>query len=302
MRTPALYIAEELMPFLRAKLAEFLYSGGMTQAEIGEYLGLTQAMVSKYLAGRYKSPPEPVAERLTKIAEEAARFILYGGSKEDAVVLVSRRLVELFQSGFLCKYYAEYAGISEDACRSIYSVQRCRGEVLEELALALRRLLEIEGFEKLIPEVRSNFAYALCTPSSKGDVAAVPGRITVVKGKPFALPPEFGVSSFTAGLLIELGRIRPEIRSVLNIRAGEDVETALKSAGMMVTHVTTGGLPGEESIRRIARVFRDASYDAVVDEGGHGVEPMVYIFGEGPFDVVDKLRKIVDALGNSKAR
>ncbi|NJF25235.1 thiamine-phosphate synthase family protein [Thermococcus sp. Bubb.Bath] len=301
MKTPALYIAEELMPFLRAKLAEFLYSGGMTQAEIGEYLGLTQAMVSKYLAGKYRSPPGPVAERLIAIAEEGARFILYGGSKEDAIVLISRRLVELLQSGFLCKYYAEYAGISEEACRSIYSVQRHRGEVLEELALALRRLLEIGGFGKLIPEVRSNFAYALNTPSSNGDVAAVPGRITVVKGKPFALPPEFGVSNFTAGLLVEIGKIRPEVRSVLNIRAGGDVEAALKRAGMKAVRVKTGGLPEEEAIRRIAEVFRDAPHDAVVDEGGHGVEPMVYLFGEGPFDVVDKLRKLVEALENEKA-
>jgi predicted fused transcriptional regulator/phosphomethylpyrimidine kinase len=209
--------------------------------------------------------------------------------------------VELFQSGFLCRYYAEYAGISEDACRSIYSTQRHRGEVLEELALALRRLLEIEGFERLIPEVRSNFAYALHAPSSNGDVVAVPGRITVVKGKPFALPPEFGVSNFTAGLLIEVGKVRPEVRSVLNIRAGEDVETDLGMAGLMVARVKTGGLPEEEGIKRIAEVFRDAPYDAVVDEGGQGVEPMVYIFGEGPFDVVDKLRKLVGAIENEKA-
>lgn len=296
MRTPSLYIAEELMPFLRAKIAENLYRGGMKQAQIAEYLGITQAMVSKYLAGKYKKLPEELAERIEDIALEVSRLILFGGSKEDAIILTSRKLFELFQNGFLCRFYAEYSGVSEEACRFIFAGQADRGEVLEVLNAALSELAKMEAFPGLIPEVRSNFAYAL--PSVRGieDVAAVPGRITAVKGKPFALPPEFGASTFTAGILVELARIRPEIRSVLNIRYGGDVEEAIERCGFKVARVKTGGLGERDAVKTIAEVFRNGVYDIVIDVGGFGVEPLVYIFGETPFDVVEKLKRLVENL------
>ncbi|NJD98422.1 helix-turn-helix domain-containing protein [Thermococcus sp. LS1] len=296
MRTPSLYIAEELMPFLRAKIAESLYKSGMKQVQIAEYLGITQAMVSKYLAGKYKVPPKKVADELEKLASEVSKLILFGGSREDAIVLTSRRFFELFQNGFLCRFYAEYAGVSEESCRSLFSAQPSRGEILEMLNLALNELLRDETFPSLIPEVRSNFAYALPNPRGSEDVAAIPGRITSVKGKAFALPPEFGASSFTAGILVELGKIRPEIRSVLNIRYGEDVENALKKAGFKVARVKTGGLSEDEAVKRIAAVFKDGVYEAVIDEGGFGVEPVVYFFGKDPVEVVEKLKRLVELL------
>ncbi|NJE05329.1 helix-turn-helix domain-containing protein [Thermococcus sp. M36] len=296
MRTPSVYIAEELMPYLRARVAENLYREGMKQSQIAEYLGITQAMVSKYLSGRYKRPPAEVAAKLDSIADEIVKVILFGGNRSEVIVLTARRLFELFQSGFLCRFYADYSGVSEDACRSMFSVQRDRGEVLEVLNLALGELTRLEGFPSLIPEVRSNFAYALSSPRGPEDVAAVPGRITTARGRMFALPPEFGASSFTAGILVEVGRIRPEIRSVLNIRYGGDIEEVLESVGFKVARVKTGGLSEEEAVKAIAAVFESGTYDTVVDEGGLGVEPLTYIFGRDPFEVVDKLRRLVRAL------
>ncbi|ASJ00014.1 thiamine-phosphate synthase family protein [Thermococcus gorgonarius] len=296
MRTPAVYLAEVIMPYLRAKIAEVLYKGNFKQAEIADYLGVTQAMVSKYLSGKYKKPPDELARKIEEIAEEVGRFILYGGTKEEAIVLVSRRLVELFQSGFLCRFYAEYAGISEEACHTIYLTSG-KGEVLEKLSLALRRLTALQNFGELIPEVRSNFAYSVQSPLGPEDVAAVPGRITLAKGKPYALPPEFGASRFTAGILVEVGKLRPEVRCVLNIRYGEDVERALKLLRFKVARVSTEGLEEREAVKKIASPFSIDLYDVVIDEGGHGVEPVVYIFGRDPFEVVDKIERLLRVLG-----
>ncbi|NJE03986.1 thiamine-phosphate synthase family protein [Thermococcus sp. MV11] len=296
MRTPSVYVAEELMPYLRARIAEGLYRAGMRQSGIGEYLGITQAMVSKYLAGKYKRPPAEVAEKLDEIAGEAIRLILFGGKKEEAIALVSRRIFELFQTGFLCRFYSAYSGVSEETCRSMFSVQGNRAEVIEVLNLALGELAKIRGFPSLIPEVRSNLAYALPSPRGPEDVAAVPGRITAAKGRIFYLPPEFGASHFTAGILVELASIRPEIRSVLNIRHGGDVETALGRAGFKVCRVRTGGLEENEAVRVIAGALGERPCDAVIDEGGPGVEPLVYIFGESPMEVVEKVRRLIGAL------
>ncbi|WP_297463657.1 thiamine-phosphate synthase family protein [Thermococcus sp.] len=301
MKTPSVYIAEELMPYLRAKVAEGLYRAGMRQSGIAEYLGITQAMVSKYLARKYKRPPEEVAERLDSIAEEIVRVVLFGGHREEVIALATRRLFELFQSGFLCRFYSSYSGVGEELCRSMFSVQRDRGEVLDVLTLALGELERIALFPSLIPEVRSNFAYSLPSPRGPEDVAAVPGRITTAKGRIFALPPEFGASSFTAGILVELGKLAPGIRSVLNVRYGDDMEMAMAKAGFKVARVKSGGLPDREAVRLIASPFKTGSYDAVIDEGGLGVEPLVYIFGRNPFEVVDKLRKLVEALGGKEA-
>lgn len=296
MRTPAVYLAEEVMPYLRARIAEILYQGGVRQADIGNYLGVTQAMISKYLAGKYKRPPQELARKMDGLAEEVGRFILYGGSREEAIVLVSKRLVELFQSGFLCKFYSQYADISGEVCHTIYST-RGRGEVLEKLAIVLKRLTSLNGFGDLIPEVRSNFAYAVASPLDSEDVAAVPGRITLAKGKPYSLPPEFGASRFTAGILVEVGKVRPEVRSVLNVRYGRDVERALEGLGFKTARVKTEGLSEEEAIKKIAGPFSMDFYDVVVDEGGHGVEPLVYIFGRDPFEVLEKIEHLLGALG-----
>ena len=296
MRTPSVYIAEELMPYLRAKVAERLYSAGFKQSRIARCLGITQAMVSKYLAGKYRKPPEEVAVLLDEIADEVTRLILSGSPREEIIAFLSRRLFELFSNEAVCKHYAEYAGVSENRCRELVPVFS-RLAFLDELALALRELLSLDDFSRLIPEVRSNFAYAPPEAKKPEDVAAVPGRITLVKGRPHALPPEFGASRFTASLIIEVMGRRPSVRSVLNIRHGEDVENALRRAGLSFTRVKTGGLPEEDAVRAIAEAFEERVWDAVIDEGGEGVEPVVYVFGRNPLDVVGKVRKILGVMG-----
>ncbi|WP_297506277.1 thiamine-phosphate synthase family protein [Thermococcus sp.] len=295
MRTPSVYIAEELMPYLRAKIAEALYRAGFRQARIASYLGITQAMVSKYLAGKYRVPPEGVSKLLDAVAEEVSRLIIGGSSKEEVLLLLSRRLYELFTTEEVCRHYSSYAGVSEGLCRELVPPFP-RSAVLDELDVALRELLSLEGFSSLIPEVRSNFAYAPANARRPDDVAAVPGRITLVKGRPYALPPEFGASVFTASLVVEVMKRRPSLRSVLNIRYGEDVERALERAGLKFTRVRTGGLSEMEAVKTIAKAFESAEWDAIVDGGGKGVEPLVYIFGRNPLEVVGKVKRLLEVM------
>jgi predicted fused transcriptional regulator/phosphomethylpyrimidine kinase/predicted transcriptional regulator len=296
MRVPSVYIAEELMPYLRAKVSEILYSKGFTQAQIASWLGTTQAMVSKYLSGKVKAPPREIVELLDVLAGEIARLIEDGARKEEVILFTTRRIIGLFRERKLCEHYSRYAGVSADLCSQFFSPTPEK-DVLFELGLALRELLALDGFGDLIPEVRSNFAYALPGARTPSDVASVPGRITLAKGRPFALPPEFGASRFTAGLLIEVIKYRPEIRSVINVRYGEDVEMALEKAGFKAARVKTGGMSDAEAMDVLAAPFQREVYDAIIDEGGEGVEPLVYIFGRTPFEVLRKVEKLIKALG-----
>lgn len=51
MRAPCEVVIWNLLPGIRSELAKELYTLGMTQHEISEKLGITQAAVSQYLGG-----------------------------------------------------------------------------------------------------------------------------------------------------------------------------------------------------------------------------------------------------------
>ncbi|HIH73258.1 MAG: Phosphomethylpyrimidine kinase [Thermococcales archaeon 44_46] len=294
MKTPCEFWAEEVMPNLRANVARILYSKGLTQAKIAEHLGITQAMVSKYLTGKYRRLNGELGKEVEKVAQEVAGLILYGAKKEDLVRFLNRKFFEMFRSGILCRGYLDYIGSSDESlCREIFTEEPSRTQILEELSLALSELLRDEKFLGLIPEVRSNFAYSLPKPKEKNDVAAIPGRITVVKGKAYALPPEFGVSEHMAEVLIGLSEIFPEVRSVLNIRYDEKISGALKKAGFKVGTVEKSERSEEETVKLITEEFKKKGIlDAVIDKGGFGIEPCVYIFGKSPIEVVEKVKKL----------
>jgi len=294
MRIPSVYIAEELMPYLRARIAEILYREGLKQARIANYLGITQAMVSKYLGGNYKRPPLDVAGLVDSLAEDIARLILLGASREEVIAFTSRKLFELFSSGKLCGHYSSYAGVSEETCRALFSSAVVGA--LEEMKLALGELLSLPGFSGLIPEVRSNLAYAPRGAKSPADVIAIPGRITLVKGRPYALPPEPGASKFTASLILAVTERNPEIRSVINVRLDAKIKKALSKANLNVVWVKTGGMSDEEAIDVVAKLFEEKTWDVVLDEGGEGVEPLVYIFGRDPLDIVKKVKVILEVM------
>ena len=293
MRTPSVYIAEELMPYLRARIAGILYNEGFKQSRIAGYLGITQAMVSKYLGGTYKRPPEEIASLLDGIAEEIVSLILSGASKDEIITFTSRRLFELFSSR-LCRHYAHYAGVSEETCRFLFVPPH--SSALEEMRLALRELLSLKGLPKLIPEVRSNLAYAPPGVKNPSDVIAIPGRITLVKGRPYALPPEPGASKFTASLILTVSEKAPEVRSVMNVKLDERVAEAIRKLPGNYAEVRTGGLSDEEAIAKIAGLFENNSPDFVLDWGGEGIEPLAYVFGRNPLDVVGKVKALLGVM------
>ena len=77
-------------------------------------------------------------------------------------------------------------------------------------------------FARLVPEVRTNIAFALPDAAGPEDVAAVDGRITVVAGMPKAAGPiEFGSSDHLARRVIELRKYDNSLRAAVNFRWNE---------------------------------------------------------------------------------
>ncbi|MFA4646458.1 thiamine-phosphate synthase family protein [Pyrococcus kukulkanii] len=292
MRTPSSFWAEVVLPSIRAKVAKILYSKGYSQIKIAKELGVTQAMVSKYLS-KYTLPEllEPIEDEIDTIALTIAEMMEKNAGKEDIIKVLERKFFDLLLDEKFCRLYEKYSGVRGIVCREILP-GTSRKEILDELAKALDILLKDEKFPELIPEIRSNFAHSIPNPKSVNDVAAIPGRITLVKGKPYAMPPEFGASRHTARLLIKISRYNPSIRAVLNVRFGEDVKNALERSGLKIYYLSKENRSEEETEDEIAGAFREESWDVVVDPGGYGVEPCVYIFGRDPLEVVGKLKKI----------
>ncbi len=66
MKPPCLYMVNEVIPNLRKRISKKLSQEGYTQKQIAESLGITQAMVSKYL----KTDLEEIKKRGERIYED----------------------------------------------------------------------------------------------------------------------------------------------------------------------------------------------------------------------------------------
>jgi predicted fused transcriptional regulator/phosphomethylpyrimidine kinase/predicted transcriptional regulator len=168
-----------------------------------------------------------------------------------------------------------------------------RMEVLNELNRALSALSMYPRFDRLIPEVRTNIVMCTKDPKDTNDVAAFPGRITVMKGRAAAVSrPEFGASRHMSIILLTARKINPNVRAVTCIKYDKIIEQAMKQAGLQFIVMDRSRY---ESIERFLQTLEDIE-DGVVDPGGAGIEPVVYIFGKNAINVVEKIIKIVNKI------
>lgn len=101
--------------------------------------------------------------------------------------------------------------------------------IMGNLARAVNMLQESAEFARLMPEVRVNLVYALPDARTGKDVAAIDGRITVVRGLPYASGlPTWGGSDHMARLIIETRKYDPEINAGINFKCDADVIEVMK--------------------------------------------------------------------------
>lgn len=91
--------------------------------------------------------------------------------------------------------------------------------VLGNLISAVEMLENCPDFSALMPEVRVNLVYALPGARTPDEVAAIDGRITVVRGLPHAPGlPNWGASDHMARLIIEVRKYDPTINAGINFK------------------------------------------------------------------------------------
>ena len=187
-----------------------------------------------------------------------------------------------------------------------YVLRECeRYRCIRELKEAVRRLTDGKC-GNVIPEIQSNFVYALPYAGETGDVAAIPGRMVRVGEDARTLyDPEFGASSHVASVVLTVMRYDRECRSAMDIRFSEDIVKICRDLGYTVDYFSRSDEP--EDIKRkegsslewgtnYVLSKRDTIPDMIFDRGDIGKEPIVRILGRSPAEVADKVLNVSRAV------
>lgn len=181
--------------------------------------------------------------------------------------------------------------------------ESCRYQVIEDLGIAVENLVNMKNFADLIPETQSNLVYAIPNARRIEDVAGVNGRI--VKAGDKSVPTsgiKFGASKHVASSILEYMKTNQIIRSALNIKNDKNILKTCKKLFIVSFYERnfeprkikeTEGNSISWGIKMA--LLKNPDADIIYHSGDVGKEPMIIIFGQGPQDVVDKVKKILDS-------
>lgn len=276
-------LQERIYPILRAEVAQRLSEKGLRQGRIAEHLGVSQAMVSKYLR-------KPI-----RVPAGIGRAPL-----QELVAAAVARALEAEQQGILpawCPLCVAPAATAEDPAALLRTTECLRSEEVArapEADLVLANLSQAEkrlhggALLRLAPEVRINLAMALPNARDSRGVAAFPGRLVDLRGELRSVSaPDFGASNHLADLLLRIRRSQPAVRAILCLRYGDDVRAGLRASSLRFLMLKRVGaeLP-------ISLTGREPP-DAIIDPGGFGIEPITYLLGETAVTVVAKAEQLL---------
>ena len=171
--------------------------------------------------------------------------------------------------------------------------------VLGNLVCAVEMLQNCAEFSLLMPEVRVNLAYALPGAKTSDEVAAVDGRITVVRGFPYASgPPRWGASDHMARLIIEVRKYDATINAGINFRCDailiEVVQKYCSEKGLLFGWIDRTKEPAEVAEQDRSSMpwkikYLDTNYGGIPKlfyEGeGWGKEPLFVALGSDAVEV-----------------
>lgn len=286
IRLPSEIVVEDMLPTLRVELAHELADHGLTQQEIADELGITQAAVSKYMNGGATTENRIADHPRTRATVERVATGLADGEMDgyDALAEVLD-LVQAFEDrGPICELHEEtmpgLQGLGCDLCvRGPDERLRAERDCLASVRRAARMLATTAGMAAFVPNVGSNVGAAL--PNAKGptDVAAIPGRIYAVDGR-VEVPanPEFGASRHVATVLLAAAEVDPAVQGAINIATDEALLRAARERG--VDPLEFEGDYDDRAQRLRARFDERGAVPRVLyHRGAFGIEPITYVLG-----------------------
>jgi len=309
MHPPCEIMVDSFLPSMRALVAKRLKEDGLSQGKIASLLGLTQASVSSYLS----TPSAKQTATLSGLgvtAEEAETYaaLLAEDLKNNPVYAVATLYSiwnRLIGGGDACALHrSEHPFLATcEVCVKVFGPERGHAEgAVEHVESALRSIEGSSLFVRVMPEISVNVAYSPEGAKSVEGIVAIPGRIVRVRGQARSfMRPEYGASTHLAAILLEVERKRPELRAAMNLRYDERMSKVLLELG--VKHLTMGRDYPAGSRDKVLGALRArlsapggaVEFEAVVDLGGEGVEPSLYLFAEDAAKVVRRSLELARA-------
>ena len=180
-------------------------------------------------------------------------------------------------------------------------------EMYGRMAVALNVLEGCREFAAIIPEVRTNLAYARLNAKTRNEVLAVDGRITIVNGYPYAAgKSRFGASSHMARLILEIRKVDPAIRAGVDFandpRMALWLENYCKAKGWIFSMIDRSNEPeeikdaeGASMPWKVAEAIRTANGcvpKIFYENGAVGKEPVSVLVGRDPIEVAEQVCEI----------
>ncbi|ARM74941.1 thiamine-phosphate synthase family protein [Acidianus manzaensis] len=171
-----------------------------------------------------------------------------------------------------------------------------RSEILVKLKEATDYFVSNDRSYLLIPEIRTNFGYALPNAESQNDVAAIPGRLTVAFNKVvYCFPPAFGASDHISRVILTAMKYNQDIRSAIDIKYYEKIVNTLNKIDPNNIYIFNRKLEPEESRekeRHTMNFMVESAYRKlgkiptfIVDLGDYGKEPTIFVLAKEPMEV-----------------
>ncbi len=294
LRFPSEIVVDRFLPTVRAMLAVELDERGLTQQEIADHLGVSQAAVSQYVSG---DPPleerfaddERLQTTVGAIADGFASGSMDGYEALGELLAVVR---EFEDRGPICAVHEEempaLQGLGCDLCvRGTDETISAERTALTAVRRASRRLSTVPGIAAHVPNVGTNVGTAVPGATDETDVAAVPGRLQTV-GSRVIVPaePEFGASKRVAETILAAMTVNSGVRGALNLSTSDDLLAAARDHGYDPLQFDAGY---EDRSERLRERFADRGEvpRVIYHEGTFGIPPVTYVFGETAAEATD---------------
>ena len=265
---------------LHMQLARNLRSVDWSQAEIAGIMGSTQSTVSR-MAHRELPEMAGTSDEATidGWAHEIALAMRQLGSQSTPTR--QRFVIEIaFGPGQVLRFDKSLTGSDLDSDQE-------QSALLKRLEWAVSRI-DVNKLSPWMPAVGMNIACCLEESKSKEEVAAFPGKVSIVNQKlRHHETPAFGASNHLANMLLMARTNDNGKTAILNIKppaTSEHIEQMCENLDLNLTFAPKGDLESHQGI------------DVILDEGGFGWEPALYILAHNPLELVDRMHRIIAAL------
>lgn len=304
MRPPCEIVTQSLLPLIRGLVAKELITR-MTQQEVAEKMGVSQPTISTYLKSLSKIEEEGLEEYLTnetinQLTNTIMNDIIQNRSQEEIIRKICSACVSLRIGGLTCrKHMANFSDLSSgcQGCLPIVSeaIIGDRKKVISNLSESIMLIEKSNDFAKIIPQVLTNICECIPNPETIDEVAAIPGRITKVRGRAKALMfPEFGVSEHLAKILLKTNKINPEKRAVICLIYNQKMLAEISRQKIPIIEFSNndfenyfliGEYPNDSYQSTNSSMKSKDEILAIINKGAIGIEPIIYLFGENSIKV-----------------